>query len=69
MRANIKIFVFGYRDGEKNSLSFLINMETLFQDFVASLLKMEFGEANVVLQKAEYMDIWALLLIWQISLS
>jgi 5-methylcytosine-specific restriction enzyme subunit McrC len=45
------------RDGEKNSLSFLINMDILFQDFVANLLRIEFGEENVILQRDEYMDI------------
>jgi 5-methylcytosine-specific restriction enzyme subunit McrC len=45
------------RDGEKNSLSFLINMNILFQDFVANLLRTEFGEGNIILQRDEYMDI------------
>jgi 5-methylcytosine-specific restriction endonuclease McrBC regulatory subunit McrC len=44
------------KEGEKNSLSFLINMETLFQDFVANMLKMKFGDQNVALQKTEYFD-------------
>jgi len=45
------------RDGEKNSLSFLINMEDLFQKFVANLLAIKFGEEKVFLQKTEYIDI------------
>ena len=42
--------------GEKNSLSFLINMESLFQDFIARLLIMYFGERNIILQNTEYFD-------------
>jgi 5-methylcytosine-specific restriction enzyme subunit McrC len=45
------------RDGDKNSLSFLIDMDILFQEFVANLLRIEFGEGDIILQRDEYMDI------------
>ena len=45
------------RDGERNSLSFLINMEILFQEFIANLLTTKFGEEHVLLQNMEYIDI------------
>ena len=43
--------------GEANSLSFLINMNTLFQEFTAGILTTNFGERNIDLQKTRYFDI------------
>lgn len=43
--------------GEKNSLSFLINMDTLFQNFIANLLETEFSEVNMDLQKTGHLDL------------
>jgi 5-methylcytosine-specific restriction endonuclease McrBC regulatory subunit McrC len=42
--------------GRKNSLEFLVNMNTLFQEFVARVLTGEFGEINIELQRARYFD-------------
>jgi 5-methylcytosine-specific restriction enzyme subunit McrC len=43
--------------GDITSLSFLINMDLLFQEFVGNLLRKELGESNVSLQKTESIDI------------
>lgn len=43
-------------EGQRSSRSFLINMDTLFEEFVAGLLTKKFGESNVSIQKKEYLD-------------
>jgi 5-methylcytosine-specific restriction enzyme subunit McrC len=45
------------RNGEKTSLSFLINMERLFQDFIANLLEEKLGEPSVIKQKLGHLDL------------
>jgi 5-methylcytosine-specific restriction enzyme subunit McrC len=43
--------------GQKSSLSYLINMDKLFEDFVGNLLKEKFGKNNVKLQGKAYPEI------------
>jgi 5-methylcytosine-specific restriction enzyme subunit McrC len=43
--------------GQKSSLSFLINMDKLFEDFVGNFLKEKLGKHNVKLQRKAYPEI------------
>jgi 5-methylcytosine-specific restriction endonuclease McrBC regulatory subunit McrC len=42
--------------GQMSSLSFLVNMDTLFQEFIAGILITKFGEGKIDLQKTRYFD-------------
>lgn len=42
---------------QKPSLSFLIDMDKLFQDFVGNFLKEKFGKYNIKLQRKAYPEI------------
>lgn len=43
--------------GQKSSFQFLIEMDNLFQKFIANFLKKSLGESNIRIQKIEYSEI------------